>query len=300
MHFFEFRGLADGFIHDIINIVNKIGGVIVSQTGNIAPADKKIYALRDVTDTVQSIPLIASSVMSKKIACNNDIIVLDIKVGDGAFMKTISEARALAKLCISIGESYGKKVSAIISNMDTPLGQTVGCALETKEAIAVLQGAQGHLTDMVFALFAKTIQLAGIECDAKAEFDHLISSGKALNKLKEIISSLGGSLDFFDKELTPVGMFYANKDGFIHNILSEKLANIVNDLGGGRKKVDDVIDLYVGIKLCVDIGDYVKKGDCLALLYNIPNITQVCNKLEDVVILSEDRPKISPLILDIL
>ncbi len=286
----------------IIDIVNQVGCVILSQTANLVPADKKLYALRDVTSTVQSIPLIASSVMSKKIASNNDVIVLDIKVGEGAFMKTLEDARHLASLCITIGKAYNKKVSAVITDMNTPLGKSVGCELETNDAINLLKGQKSNLSDIVFVLFKQILKLANINCDYQAEFDRLIQSGEGLQKLKEMVVALNGSTDFFDKELKPAYVYRAKNDGYIYDIKPKELGILVNNLGGGRKNIQDTIDLSVGIRLIKQKGDKVTKGEIIAELYSIQekDLNNTYKELDNIILLSDTKPTLAPLILDII
>ena len=286
----------------IIDIVNQVGCVILSQTANLVPADKKLYALRDVTSTVQSIPLIASSVMSKKIASNNDVIVLDIKVGEGAFMKTLEDARHLASLCITIGKAYNKKVSAVITDMNTPLGKSVGCELETNDAINLLKGQKSNLSDIVFVLFKQILKLANINCDYQAEFDRLIQSGEGLQKLKEMVVALNGSTDFFDKELKPAYVYRAKNDGYIYDIKPKELVILVNNLGGGRKNIQDTIDLSVGIRLNKQKGDKVTKGEIIAELYSIQekDLSNTYKELDNIILLSDTKPTLAPLILDII
>lgn len=286
----------------IIDIVNNIGCVIVSQTADLVPADKKLYALRDVTATVESIPLIASSVMSKKIASNNDIIVLDIKVGEGAFMKTIEDARHLAKLCITIGKAYNKKVSAVITDMNTPLGSSVGCQLEAKDAINMLKGEESNLKELVFVLFKQIIKLAEMDCDIQSEFDRLIESGRGIDKLREMVIALGGDSGFIEKTLSPLSTYIAKEDGYIKDIKPKELGNLINNLGGGRKNIDDDIDLEVGIRLKVKKGDYVKRGDIIAELYAIKthDLDSVLTELEQIITLSPKKVTPTPLVLDII
>ena len=297
-----FEGIRlDRSADEICEIVERVGGVIVSQTGNLVPADKKLYALRDATATVQSIPLIASSVMSKKLASGNDIIVLDIKVGEGAFMKTTEDAKHLARLCIEIGKAHGKQVSAVISDMDIPLGDTVGCACETMEAVGVLKGEKGRLTDLVFVLYREILKNAGLKTD-RSEFYELINSGKPLQKLKEIVSALGGSTEFFDKTLTPNATFKAQQEGYVSAITPSALGMLVNNLGGGRKNKTDSINTNVGIKLLVHIGDYVSKDTVIAEGYDI-NETQldfVQTELNNLISITEQKTNEPPLVVEII
>lgn len=257
---------------EIIDTVNKVGGVIVAQSQGLVPADKKLYALRDITSTVQSIPLIASSIMSKKIAAGNDVILLDVKTGEGAFMEKEEDAIALAKEMIDIGKGYGKKISAVISDMNQPLGDSVGCRLEVEDAVNVLQGKQGRLYDMVKFLATHILESA-LDIDleeAEKRFNEAISSGNAYNKLKEIVLALHGEIDILDKfnDYKPTFVIKAPNAGMITNIAAKELGLLVCDMGGGRKELTDVIDLDVGIRLKVKVGSEVNKDDVLCEVYN--------------------------------
>lgn len=260
-----------------IENVNNIGIAIAGQTANLAPADKKLYALRDVTGTVPSIPLIVSSIMSKKLAAGSDIIVLDVKTGDGAFMKTLKDSIRLAKNLIKVGKGAGKKCAAVISDMNQPLGYTIGNALEVKEAIAVLKGElQGDLLDLCLTIGSTILYLSGIAKDSTEAAVMLINSindGSALNKLKELVEAQGGDPTAVDNvAMLPAAQFkedvYAPESGYIKSIAAEKLGLVSMHLGGGRKTKEDVIDLGVGIVLYKKVGDQVQKGDRLATVHS--------------------------------
>ncbi|NLK93642.1 MAG: pyrimidine-nucleoside phosphorylase [Clostridiales bacterium] len=259
-----------------IENVNNIGLALVSQTGNLAPADKKIYALRDVTATVDSMPLIASSIMSKKIASGANAIVLDVKVGEGAFMKTPGEARALAKEMVDIGKSVGRKTIAVISDMDQPLGYAIGNSLEIIEAINTLKGkGPKDLLELSLVLGSNMLLLAKkvstIEEGKKLLLEN-IKNGKALKKLKEFIIAQGGNeefvdnIDLFEKPSYIIDV-KSNSSGVIKKIHSEALGIIAMKLGAGREKKEDSIDLSVGIVLEKKRGDKVSKGEVLAKVY---------------------------------
>lgn len=263
---------------EIIDTVNKVGGVIVAQSQGLVPADKKLYALRDITSTVQSIPLIASSIMSKKIAAGNDVILLDVKTGEGAFMEKEEDAIALAKEMIDIGKGYGKKISAVISDMNQPLGDSIGCRLEVEDAVNVLQGKQGRLYDMVKFLATHILESAlSIDLkEAEKRFNDVISSGAAYNKLKEIVIALNGKTDVLDhfNDYKPSFTINAEKTGMITNIAAKELGLLVCDMGGGRKELTDIIDLDVGIRLKVKVGSMVNEGDILCEVYNNNKLSQ--------------------------
>ena len=253
-----------------------IGIVITSQTKDLAPLDKKVYALRDVTATTNSIPLIASSIMSKKIAGGADKIVIDIKVGSGALLKTQEEAERLSSLLIKIGTYYQKEVRTIISNMDVPLGHNVGNKLEVLEALDVLNGKEkGALYDLVIELASEMVSLGkeiSVESAKKEVVDNL-ENGKALNKFLELVKYQQGNIDNLSID-AKIYNIKANKSGVLKNINALSIAKLSESLGAGRKNKDDKIDYNAGVVLRKNIGDEIKEGDVLASLYtNIENPT---------------------------
>ncbi|GIP32315.1 pyrimidine-nucleoside phosphorylase [Paenibacillus sp. J2TS4] len=260
-----------------IDQVNQVGAAVISQTGNITPADKKLYSLRDVTATVNSIPLIASSVMSKKIASGADAIVLDVKTGNGAFMKSLEESIDLAEAMVAIGTEVGRETVAVITGMDEPLGRSIGNALEVKEAIRVLQGkeAGSPLLKVTLMLGAHMLLLGGKANDydeAKGRLAEAIANGSALNKLKQIIKAQGGEDDVVDRpELLHAGAqivpVVAAQDGWIESVAAEEIGRAAMTLGAGRATTDDKIDLGVGIVLHKRSGDRVAAGETLADLH---------------------------------
>ena len=260
---------------DFIDIVNRTGMCVVGQTGRLAPADKKIYALRDVTATVESIPLIASSIMSKKIAAGSDAILLDVKVGSGAFMKDEQTASKLAEKMIEIGTRAGIKTAAVLTDMDEPLGYKIGNSLEVEEAVSTLKG-QGpqDLTSLCIYLSANMLYMAGIgnieECTDKA--NEALLSGAALEVFRNFINAQGGNTDIIDNpEIFPMAKFaldvFAKESGYIVKIDTQKIGNVSVELGAGRLKKEDKIDISAGLVLSKKIGDYVESGDSLATLY---------------------------------
>lgn len=256
--------------------VAEIGIAIVGQTGELVPADKKLYALRDVTATVDSIPLISSSIMSKKLAAGSDTILLDVKYGKGAFMHTVEDAKKLAKTMISIGKSLGKNTMAMITDMNAPLGRTIGNALEIKEAVLTLKG-QGEESFTEFIISAAKIMLMqGKITSDEAEADKMlrenIKNGKAFLKFKEMVRSQGGNIDQIDDlDLLPkskhIEDMKSNEEGYISKINSEELGILSMKLGGGRKKKEDKINYAVGIIMDKKVGDYVKIGDSLGQIH---------------------------------
>lgn len=260
---------------DFIKQVNGIGLCIVGQTGELAPADKKLYALRDVTATVESIPLIASSIMSKKLAAGSKGIVLDVKTGSGAFMKTVEESENLAKEMVAIGKSAGRSVTAVITNMDIPLGDSVGNSLEVIEAIKTLKGeGESDLTEVCLTLAAQMLSMVTGE-DEKTCYSMAtgaIDNGLAINKLREMISAQGGNANVVDdyslfKQPKYTAEIFSECDGFIEHTDAEKIGIASVILGAGREKKGDPIDPSAGIVLKKKTGDYVKKGESLAVFY---------------------------------
>ena len=270
-----------GFIVDLTEEeikkqAEEIGLVITSQTKDLAPLDKKVYALRDVTATTNSIPLIASSIMSKKIAGGADKIVIDIKVGNGALIKTKEDAERLSSLLIKIGIYYQKEVRTVISDMNRPLGHNIGNKLEVMEALDVLKGnTKGKLLDLSLTLASEMVSLGKnipIE-EARKEAIENLTNGKALNKFLEFVKYQHGNIENLEINAR-VYNIKANKDGVLKDINALNIAKLSEYLGAGRKSKDDKIDYNAGIIIKKDIGDEIKEGDILASLYtNIDNPT---------------------------
>jgi len=261
---------------EFINSVQENKVAVVNKTGNLAPADKKLYALRDVTATVDSIPLIASSIMSKKIAAGANAIVLDVKVGSGAFMKEYSAARELAAAMVNIGNQVGRKTVAVMSDMDQPLGFAVGNSLEVEEAIATLRGeGPKDLTELCLTLGTQMLLLSGIvesQEKARSRLETALESGQALDKFREMIDNQGGNSAVIEQpDLLPQAdnklVLEAEESGYIHRIEAEEVGISAMMLGAGRATKEDEIDLAAGIKLDKKVGDKVKAGDKLATLY---------------------------------
>ena len=260
--------------------VNTIGITIAGQTANLAPADKKLYALRDVTATVDQMSLIASSIMSKKLASGSDAIVLDVKTGNGAFMKKLEDSRALAKEMVSIGTMAGKKTVAVITDMDQPLGRAVGNSLEVREAIDTLRGeGPADFKEVVFALGSQMLMLAGRAADekeARALMEGVIEDGSALDKFAQFVRAQGGdAAPVYDTSLLPVAgktlEVTAKESGYVHRILAEDIGIACMTLGGGRETKESAIDLSVGIILEKKNGDAVSDGEVLATIYGNDN-----------------------------
>lgn len=274
---------------EFIDLVNKNKIAVIGQSGNLTPADKKLYALRDVTATVDSIPLIASSIMSKKIAAGADAIVLDVKTGAGAFMKTIDDSRELAKAMVRIGNNVGRRTMAVISDMSQPLGFAIGNALEVKEAIDTLKGeGPEDLTELCLTLGSHMVYLAE-KADSLAEartmLEGVIKDGSALEKLKVFLSSQGGGAEVVDDPSKMPQAKYtfeleSKEDGYVSEIVADEVGTAAMILGAGRATKESVIDLAVGLVLRKKIGDQVKKGESLVTIYsNFENVEEVKTKL---------------------
>ncbi|WP_049436094.1 pyrimidine-nucleoside phosphorylase [Staphylococcus hominis] len=276
---------------DFIKLVNEDQVAVIGQTGNLTPADKKLYALRDVTGTVNSIPLIASSIMSKKIAAGADAIVLDVKTGNGAFMKTSEDAEALAHAMVSIGNNVGRNTMAIISDMSQPLGRAIGNALELKEAIDTLNG-QGpeDLTELVLTLGSQMVVLAERAStleEARQLLNEAIENGSALDKFKTFLENQGGDASVVDSpELLPTAEYQIDYKAKSSGVVSELIANEIGVasmmLGAGRQTKEDDIDLSVGIVLNKKVGDNVNEGESLLTIHsNRENVDDVIKKLDE-------------------
>lgn len=295
---------------EFIENVKKHGICVVGQTGDLAPADKMLYALRDSTATVGSMPLIASSIMSKKLAAGATCIVLDVKTGSGAFMKTPEEAEELSRKMVDIGNSAGRRVAAVISDMDTPLGKNIGNSLEVIEAVEVLKGKGAEdLREVCLVLAGNIIALAkdinpreGYE-KARAQLE----SGEAFEKFKEFIASQGGSLEQIENpDLFPKAEYsravIAREDGFIDRMNAEMIGTASVVLGAGRVKKDDAIDFAAGIILNKKTCDEVKKGDTIATLYtnNKESLENAEELLLDAITIKSNKREPSPLIYKVI
>ncbi|CAM4048018.1 MULTISPECIES: pyrimidine-nucleoside phosphorylase [Geobacillus] len=293
---------------EFIRLVNENGIAIIGQTGDLTPADKKLYALRDVTATVNSIPLIASSIMSKKIAAGADAIVLDVKTGAGAFMKKLDEARRLARVMVDIGKRVGRRTMAVISDMSQPLGYAVGNALEVKEAIETLKGNGPHdLTELCLTLGSHMVYLAekapSLD-EARRLLEEAIRSGAAIAAFKTFLAAQGGDasvVDDLDKlpKAAYTSTVTAAADGYVAEMAADDIGTAAMWLGAGRAKKEDVIDLAVGIVLHKKIGDRVQKGEALATIHsNRPDVLDVKEKIEAAIRLSPQPVARPPLIYE--
>ncbi|ECQ9387033.1 pyrimidine-nucleoside phosphorylase [Listeria monocytogenes serotype 4c] len=261
---------------DFIDLVNRDKVAVIGQSGNLTPADKKMYALRDVTGTVNSIPLIASSIMSKKIAAGADAIVLDVKTGAGAFMKTDEDAENLAHAMVRIGNNVGRNTMAVISDMSQPLGEAIGNALEVKEAIDTLKGqGPADLTELVLVLGSQMVVLAKQAetlDEARAKLIEVIENGAALEKFKTFLSNQGGDASIVDHpEKLPQAKYQievpAKSSGFVSQIVADEIGIAAMILGAGRATKEDEINLAVGLMLRKKVGDAVKEGESLVTIF---------------------------------
>ena len=306
----------DGFSTEIsteqfMKQVNEIGVAIMGQTADLAPADKRLYALRDVTATVDQMSLIASSIMSKKLAAGADAIVLDVKTGSGAFMKKEADAVALAQEMVKIGKGAGRNMTAVITDMDQPLGFAVGNALEVKEAIATLRGeGPEDFTKLCMTLGTYMLLAAGKadnEEDAQKKLQAVIENGEALNKLAEFVEAQGGHKEqVYQPEKLPqasiIEPVMAPQSGYISSIACDEVGICSLILGGGRETKADVIDLSVGLVLCKKKGDYVEQGEPLAILHanDRSKFETAAKRYLNAVTISEQAPAKEPFIKQII
>lgn len=282
-----------------IKLVNENNIAVIGQSNQLTPADKKIYSLRDVTATVNSIPLIASSIMSKKIASGADAIVLDVKTGTGAFMKKVEDAKRLAEAMVKIGNQIGRQTMAVISDMNQPLGNAIGNSLEINEAIDTLRGTgPKDLTKLCLTIGSKMVYLANKASsleEARLLLEENLHNGKALNKLKTLIKSQGGDPTIVDKpEKLPKAKYKislpAKSSGYIQSIIADNIGVASLLLGAGRMTKESIIDLSVGIVLHKKIGDYVSEGESLLTIHsNKENVEQIKEKLYSSISISNSR-----------
>lgn len=292
---------------EFIDQVNNIGVSVIGQTGNLAPADKKLYSLRDVTSTVDSIPLIACSIMSKKLAAGSDAILLDVKTGSGAFMKTLDDAIDLAKEMVSIGENAGKSTVALITEMDIPLGHNIGNSLEVIEALETLKGeGPKDLTDVCIELASNLLYMADVDSleNTRKMAKKCLEDGSAFNKMVEFVEAQGGDSSYIkDTSKFEKAKFEhevkAKEDGYVFEMDTEKIGISSVILGSGRQTKDDIIDFQAGIRLEKKTGDEVSKGDTLAILYT--NDESSIEASQDLIYeaykIKSEKPNMNPLVL---
>ena len=286
------------------------GICVVGQSGNLAPADKKLYALRDVTATVDSVPLIASSIMSKKLAAGAMSIVLDVKVGSGAFMRDLAGARLLAEKMTSIGKAAGRRMAAVLTNMDVPLGHAIGNALEVKEAVRVLEGkGPADLTEVCLVLAAQMLSLVtGESVDVTRRCaEEAIADGRAKRKLMEMVSAQGGDASYIeDPSRFPrapiVHTVTAPCDGYLSHMDAAGIGAASAVLGAGRERKEDVIDMTAGIILAKKMGDFVRRGDVLAELHTsrTEKLAEAEKRFTAALTFSAEAPEMRPLVYEII
>jgi len=288
--------------------VNEIGIAVVGQTGTLVPADKKLYALRDVTGTVESTPLIASSVMSKKLASGSHCILLDVKFGNGAFMKDVESARHLAKIMCKIGNALGRDTRAVLTDMDQPLGFAVGNSLEVKEAIATLHGkGPKDFTELCLrsgAIMLEQAKIAKNEEEALTMLKKVIADGSAFNKFKEMVKAQGGDVSYIDNpekfEVSKnVIEIKASKAGYVKQIEALRIGENAMRLGAGRETFDDVIDMSAGIVLAKKVGDKVNVGDLLCTAYtNKEDYAEVVKDIKEAFVIVDEFVEVPPTVHD--
>ena len=290
--------------------VRKTGLAIVGSTANLAPADKKLYALRDVTATVDSVPLIASSIMSKKLAAGAHNIVLDVKIGSGAFMKTEEAGKNLAEKMVSIGKSFGRNIAAVITNMDRPLGYAVGNSVEVLEAVSVLKNeSKGDLREVCTALAANLLSLCydWSITESEARVNEVIENGTALEKFKEWVTAQGGDVSFVEDpsllgKAEYVFEFKADRNGYISYMNAETIGKTASVLGAGREKTTDSVDHTAGIILKKKTGDHAEAGETLALFYTSKKEAEktAAEMFSSALSFSDEKPCEEPLVCGVI
>lgn len=296
---------------DVVKIANKTGIGLMGYSDKIVPLDKKIYALRDVTATVPSIPLIASSIMSKKLAIQSDVIILDVKVGDGAFMKDIDHAKELARRMIEIGTGAGRKVKVVLSNMDEPLGYSIGNANEIIESIEMLKGnAPEDLKEVVYTIAELALKAKGEITELSEgieKIDDVINSGLALSKLREFIIESGGNGDLVDDySILPIAKnkmeVFSNKEGYVSKIKAEEVGKAAMIIGAGRATKEGEVDHAVGLKILKKVGDKIEKGEKIAEIYynDAKNVEDSKNMILDAYVLQNEKVLEPKAILEII
>ncbi|MBQ5991231.1 MAG: pyrimidine-nucleoside phosphorylase [Clostridia bacterium] len=296
-------------------IVNDIGVAVIGQTGNLVPADKKMYALRDVTATVRSIPLIASSIMSKKLAAGTDAIVLDVKTGTGAFMQTVDEAEKLAHLMVSIGKLVGRECVAVITDMNQPLGLAVGNALEVREAVELLSGripAGDPLYEVCMLLgvhMMRVSKLAETEVEAREKLESALHSGAGLEKLRQMIAAEGGdasyiSLDRIDElcKVKTILNVYPKRAGYISSMNAERIGTAAQILGAGRATKEESIDPAVGLVMKKRLGDFIRADEPLCVMYvnDESKLNAALGMFHSAFTYSDAKPEYRPMVYDVV
>jgi pyrimidine-nucleoside phosphorylase len=288
---------TDLSLDEIVDITQRVGCVITGASAEIAPADRKFYALRDVTGTVESIPLITASIMSKKLAEGLGALVLDVKHGSGAFMKTLPEAQALAHSLVATGERMGVKTAALVTDMHQPLGRMAGNAVEVDESIAALRGHGPHdLMEVTLALGAELLCLAAVGHDrasARNQLQQQIDSGAAYEKFSEMVAAQAGNIDA-PRPVAPATEVVASRSGYVDEIDTQALGVAIIELGGGRKTLSDAIDHRVGLEMLVRLGDAVAAGQPLVRVFGVGSALSHAKELIAAAIAIGDEPRPPP------
>jgi pyrimidine-nucleoside phosphorylase len=287
---------------EIRDVTDRVGCVITGTTPEIVPADRKLYALRDVTATVESIPLITASIMSKKLAEGLSALVLDVKWGSGAFMKELDQARALARSMVDVGNRMDVRTAALLTDMNQPLGRLAGNAVEVNESIDVLRGlGPPDLRDLTLALGAELLVLTDVEATrdaATARLARLLDNGTAFDKFHEMVSAQGGDLNA-PRQVAPASEFTAPRSGYVTAIDTAELGWSIIELGGGRKQMSDSIDHSVGFEMHVRLGDNVSRGQPLVRIFAPPSkAAAIRPRLEAAFTLADEPQPIPPLIVE--
>lgn len=296
---------------ELIKIANETGIGLMGYSDNIVPLDKKLYSLRDVTATVPSIPLIASSIMSKKLAIHSDVIILDVKVGDGAFMKDLGQAKKLAERMIEIGKGAGRKVKVVLSNMDEPLGHSIGNANEIIEAIEFLKGnCADDLKEVVYTIVSLALKEKGEARDfneAKSKIDEVINNGSALKILGEFIEASGGNKELVNNyDLLPkaksVMEVFSENDGYVKKIKTEEIGKAAMIIGAGRAKKEDEVDHAVGINIFRKVGEKIEKNEKIAEIYynDDKNVNESKNMVIDAFVITSEKVEEPKAIFEII
>jgi pyrimidine-nucleoside phosphorylase len=293
---------TDLSLREIRHVTESVGCVITGTTSELVPADRKLYALRDVTATVPSIPLITASIMSKKLAEGLSALVLDVKCGSGAFMKSLDDARTLAKLMVATGKRMGVQTVALLTDMNQPLGRMVGNAVEVNEAIAALQGeGPADLMQVTLALGAELLLASGAadsQATAIEQLQSQIASGAAMKKFREMVTAQGGNLDA-PRVVAPGHEVASKRDGIVSAIDTEQLGLAVIELRGGRRKMGDQLDLSTGIEMLVRVGDRVEVGQPLARVFSPPQQAErACQMMQAAIQLGDGPVPVPPLVVE--
>jgi len=293
---------TDLSLDEMRDVVDRVGCVINGATADLAPADKKLYGLRDVTATVESIPLITASIMSKKLAEGLDALVLDVKHGSGAFMKTLDDARALARSLVDTGKQMGVATVALVTDMNQPLGRMCGNANEVDESVAALKGdGPDDMLEVTLALCAELLVMTDKATDLEAAREQLqatIDNGTALEKFREMVAAQGGDLDAA-RPVAPASDIAASRPGFVQSMDTQGIGRTIIELGGGRRQQGDVLDLSVGFEMLVRVGDRVEAGQPIARIFAKQDAARAATQMfSDAIAIGDSEPVVPPLVVE--